>query len=544
MRTRFFIHWLVLVWMCIQSVRAQPIEVLFAYGSEKEDWIKETTASFNKLRQTTKSGKIIFIKHLPMGSGECMDGVQSGRVKAHLVSPASGVFIKLANATARARTGKDLVGDTENLVLSPVVIAMWKPMAEALSPDGKALGWGDVLNLTKAADGWGSVGMGQWGRFKLGHTHPDFSNSGLISIIAEAYAGAGKTSGLTLEDVVSEAVGNYMGAIEGAIVHYGVSTGFFGKKMFNNGPAYLSAAVLYENMVIESYSDKYKMPFPVVAIYPKEGTFWSDHPAGVVQADWVTPEHVEAGKLYLRYLLARPQQERAMTFGFRPGLVEVPLASPIDEQHGVNPKEPKTTLEVPKPEVVNKIVEVWRQKKKHANVVLVFDTSGSMNEEDRITNARRGAQQMLKLMADEDTFSLMPFSSKFSWALRDAPLKTDRKRALSMVGALFPEGGTALYDSISAAHRELTKTLQPGVITAIVVLTDGQDTNSRTSLTALQAQIRFDSEKNNIRIFTIGYGKDANMSVLRNIAEGTQAKNYEGTNENIDTVFKDISTFF
>ena len=233
-----------------------------------------------------------------------------------------------------------------------------------------------------------------------------------------------------------------------------------------------------------------------------------------------------------------------MTFGFRPGLVEVPLASPIDEQHGVNPKEPKTTLEVPKPEVVNKIVEVWRQKKKHANVVLVFDTSGSMNEEDRITNARRGAQQMLKLMADEDTFSLMPFSSKFSWALRDAPLKTDRKRALSMVGALFPEGGTALYDSISAAHRELTKTLQPGVITAIVVLTDGQDTNSRTSLTALQAQIRFDSEKNNIRIFTIGYGKDANMSVLRNIAEGTQAKSYEGTNENIDTVFKDISTFF
>jgi Bacterial extracellular solute-binding protein len=73
-----------------------------------------------------------------MGSGECIDTLLSGQVQAHLTSPASAAFIKLGNAQSRVKTGKDLIGATENLVLSPVVIAMWKPMAEAL-------GWGRNL---------------------------------------------------------------------------------------------------------------------------------------------------------------------------------------------------------------------------------------------------------------------------------------------------------------------------------------------------------------------------------------------------------------
>ena len=68
---------------------------------------------------------------------------------------------------------------------------------------------------------------------------------------------------------------------------------------------------------------------------------------GVVEREWVTPAHREAAKVYIQYLLQRPQQEKAITYGFRPGAVDVPVASPIDQAHGVDPQEPKTTLEVP-----------------------------------------------------------------------------------------------------------------------------------------------------------------------------------------------------
>ena len=181
-----------------------------------------------------------------------------------------------------------------------------------------------------------------------------------------------------------------MGHIEQAVVHYGSSTGFFGNKMFAGGPGYLSAAVLYENMVIESYG-RNDLPFPVVAVYPKEGTFWSDHPVGVVERPWVTPEHRDAAEKYVEFLLDGPQQRRALEFGFRPGDVAIPLAAPLDTAHGVDPKQPQTTLEVPSATVIKAAVDLWRKRKKHANVVLPIDISGSMRGK-KINNAKAGGR--------------------------------------------------------------------------------------------------------------------------------------------------------
>jgi len=346
-------------------------------------------------------------------------------------------------------------------------------------------------------------------------------------------------------DVGKAHTADFLSGIETSVVHYVSSTGFFGRQMFSTGPQFLSAAVLYENMVIESYAQN-NLPFPVVAIYPKEGTFWSDHPVGIVEREWVTPEHREAARVYIQYLLQRPQQERAMTYGFRPGAVDVPLASPIDETHGVDPKEPKTTLEVPSVPVIDAILNLWQQKKKSANVVLVMDTSGSMNDDRKIQNAREGAKQLVTLLSDNDRLSLVPFNSKFSWASQNLPIKTGRDELSRTIDSLFAQGGTALYDSIDAAYQYLLNQTHEGDadILSVVVLTDGEDTESKMPLNDLMDRIRYDGEKRTIHVFTIAYGKDARKDILAQIATATQAKSYEGTPENIVGVFKDISTFF
>jgi len=524
------------------------LELVFTYGSEKEKWIKDVTDSFNRSRRKTASGKQIVVTAIPMGSGECIDEILSGTRKTHITSPASAAFVKIGNAQSRVRTGKDLLGPTDNLVLSPVVIAMWKPMAEAIGWGKKPIGWSDILSLSRNQQGWQAYGFSQWGQFKFGHTHPDYSNSGLISLFAETYAAVNKKAGLSVADVNNVRTGQFLAGIENSVVHYGSSTGFFGRKMFSNGPQYLSAAVLYESMVVESY-DQQNLAFPVVAIYPKEGTFWSDHPIGVVDREWVTPEHREAAKIYTQYLLERPQQEHALTYGFRPGSLDVPVSGPIDAAHGVDAKEPRTTLEVPSPEVIEAIRKLWLQKKKSAEVVLVFDTSGSMNDDQKIQNAREGAKQLVSLLGDNDTFSLLPFSSHLNWASQDISMKQGRTQSVETVNTLFAQGGTALYDAISAGYAHLLErqASDPGrdsKIRAVVVLTDGADTESQTNLDQLMQQIRFDGERHTIRVFTIAYGRDAKQDILRNIAEATQAKSYEGTPKNIVDVFRDISTFF
>src|SRR5215467_1660131 len=400
------------------ALPSNSLELVFTYGSEKEKWITEVTAAFNRQGVKTSTGKQIVVRAIPMGSGECIDEILNGTRKTHIASPASAAFIKIGNAQSRVRTGHDLIASTENLVLSPVVIAMWKPMAEAIGWGKKPIGWADILALSRNPQGWRAYGYPQWGEFKFGHTHPDYSNSGLISLFAETYAAVNKKGGLTVADVNQPRTGQFLAGIENSVVHYGSSTGFFGRKMFDNGPQYLSAAVLYESMVVESY-DQTNLPFPIVAIYPKEGTFWSDHPIGIVDREWVTPEHREAAKIYTQYLLDRPQQEHALTYGFRPASLDVPVGAPIDAQHGVDPKEPKTTLEVPSPEIIDAIQKLWLQKKKSAEVVLVFDTSGSMNEDQKIQNARVGAKQLVSLLGENDTFSLLPFSDQLNWARQD-----------------------------------------------------------------------------------------------------------------------------
>jgi Ca-activated chloride channel family protein len=538
--------WVTLAAMLCVSVAQtaeKPIELLFTYGSEKEKWIEDVTAAFNRGNHTFGNGKRIQVQAIPMGSGEAMEELLAGKRKAHLVSPASAAFIVLGNAQSRDKTGKDLVGTTQNLVLSPVVIAMWKPMAEAMGWGKQPVGWADILAMADNPEGWAAHGYPQWGRFKFGHTHPEYSNSGLISLLAEAYAGAGKAAGLTVEDVQKPDTRQYIAAVEQSVIHYGRSTGFFGRKMFENGPEYLSAAVLYENMVIESYDPQYPLPFPIVAIYPKEGTFWSDHPVAIVERDWVTPEHREAAKVYIDYLLARPQQEKAMVYGFRPADVEIPLVAPIDTAHGVDPKEPKTTLEVPPAKVINALLAAWKDAKKHANVVLVLDVSGSMKG-PKILNARNGALKLLAGLGDADRLSLLAFNNRVNWVEKDITMKDKRDAAETQIKQLFAAGGTALYDAVAAAYQKLSENPQPDRISAVVVLSDGADTDSKLKLEELLKTIRFDNETRTTRVFTIGYGADANESVLKQIADATQAKYYQGTPENIAEVFKDTSTFF
>src|SRR5262244_2030635 len=71
------------------------LELLFTYGSEKEKWINEVTNEFNRADHKTSGGKHIYVRALPMGSGESIDEVMEGHRQPHLISPASAAFIKL-----------------------------------------------------------------------------------------------------------------------------------------------------------------------------------------------------------------------------------------------------------------------------------------------------------------------------------------------------------------------------------------------------------------------------------------------------------------
>jgi len=77
-------------------------------------------------------------------------------------------------------------------------------MAEALGWPNQPIGWKTIVALAK--DGWKSYGHPEWGSFKFGHAHPQYSNSGLLSMTSFIYGIAKKTDTLKPAEVYTAKV--------------------------------------------------------------------------------------------------------------------------------------------------------------------------------------------------------------------------------------------------------------------------------------------------------------------------------------------------
>lgn len=527
------------------------VEVNIVYGSEKRAWLEETVQRFNAADQKTAGGAAIRVVATPMGSADSMNQILSGAIQPTVWSPASRILLPVANDEwGRQNNGATLVDENAPLlVLSPVVIAMWKPMAEALGWPDQPLGWSDIADLAASDKTWADFGRPEWGPVQFGHTHPDYSNSGVSTIIALCYAATGKTRGLTVADVQDPKVAKFVRDVQSGVIHYGESTGFFADQMFNRGPGYLSAAVLYENLVIEAYNrDRYpNVSLPVVAIYPKEGTFWSDHPYAILNAPWVSAEQREAADIFLRFLLDRPQQELALRYGFRPGSTDVLLGAPITPENGVDPQQPKTLLEVPRPDVLNAIRGIWVQNKKRVDVMAVLDVSGSMEDEQRLEQAKEALRIFVEQLQDDDGFGLTIFSDQATVLTPVSPIGPKRAEVLNRIAGLTPRGATRLLDTVVEAYQEISASPPGQRIRAVVVLTDGLDNRSQRSAQDVLSLISQDREGYSIKVFTVAFGGDADVNLLKDIANATGAKSYVGKPSergSIERIYQDIATFF
>jgi Ca-activated chloride channel family protein len=528
---------------------AKHVTVTILYGSEKQAWLTPLVDQYNAENHKTADGSIVVVKATAIGSIESINAILSGSIQATVWSPASTVYLPIAKSEwSKSHSTELYTQEPKELVISPVVIAMWEPMARALGWPDKSLGWADIAGLATDPKGWAGYGYPEWGNFKFGHTHPDYSNSGFVSIIAEAYAAAGKQHGLTADDLNSPQAQDFMRQVESSIIHYGTSTGFFADRMFQRGPSYLSAAVMYENLVANQETARLSgqsSQLPVVAIYPREGTFMANHPYVILNAPWVTAAQAEAAGLFRDFLLAKPQQIKALALGFRPSDPSLPLSAPLDAQHGVDVTQPMTVLEVPSAEVMNGISSLWEQTKKPVDLEVVMDISGSM-EGDKITSARSSLLKFVNLLSDRDSLRVVIFSDNIVPLTDLSPLGPKRQDLLNRISGVSEGGNTRLYDAVASSYQDLTANGDPGHIRAMIVLTDGQDNQSSSSLQDVLDQLDAGSQEggNAIKLFTIGFGSDADTGVLKQMSDVTGGKEYDSDPSNIQTIYDDIATFF
>jgi Ca-activated chloride channel family protein len=522
--------------------RGNPVHVPFAYSSNLEEMMATLIPEFNAAGISV-SGRPVVIDGISASSGDVQNRIVHGQLRPAAWSPASSLWGRLLNQAADRKYVADV---NRSLVASPVVIAMWEPLARALGWPRKAIGFADILRLATTKSHWSAYGRPTFGTFKLGHTNPDFSTSGLSFVAAQYYTAAGKREGLTLADVERPAIRRKVRAIEQSIVHYGDTGSFFAEQLTAHGPGYASAVAMEETTLIEFNQMRPHGSMKLVAIYPAEGTFMSDNPYLVLHAPWVSPPVRRSAEVFGTWLQRRLTPEFVARYRYRSGSARSKPVDPVTRANGADPSQPRRLLTLPEPNVLARIKAAWHEDRKAANVLLVVDVSGSMNAQNKVGQARLGLQRFLRELSPRDRVGLTAFASTASALVPIARASQNGMLLRSRVDQLVAGGATALYDATSAAWQEVDTLRDDTRINAVVVLSDGADTASNTQLGDVLARMRAraDGEGRQIRIFTIAYGSDANNDVLGQIADASGGKAYSGDPKTIEQVYLQISSFF
>ncbi|HEX2356525.1 MAG TPA: substrate-binding and VWA domain-containing protein [Micromonosporaceae bacterium] len=559
--------------------RAAPregcVDLLIAASSEKSGLLGEMAEAYGRADRRFDGG-CANVRVVSKASGGAMEALAAGWDERRdgptpqVWSPASSSWVSLLRDRATDRGVTVAEGAQPSIAQTPLVLAMPRPLAEALGWPNKPLGWTDVLNLTKNPRGWGGVGHPEWGPFRLGKTNPHFSTSGLNATIGAYFAATGRSSDLTEADLTSPAVQAFVKGVESGVVHYGDTTLTFLSNLADAdrrglGQSYISAVTVEEKSVYDYNTGNPtgdpklvgkapKPRVPLVAIYPKEGTLLSDNPYVVLST--ASPEQQRAAEDFLAYVREPDQQKRFTDAAFR--TFDGETGPVISTANGMLPDAKVSVIDPPASAVMAKALAGWDAQRKRARVLLVLDVSGSMEEQvdngqSKLDVAKAAALRAVEMFARDDevglwTFSTGPTQNDRPWTEQVAigPVSRNAGRLEQVIKGMSPNGGTALYATTRAAQQAMAAQAAPDRINAVVVLTDGKNEFPRDNdLDSLLAELDASNLENPVRVFTIAYGEKADLDTLRKISNASRAAAYDARDPaTIDRVLVNVLSNF
>lgn len=420
---------------------------------------------------------------------------------------------------------------SEKTMLSPVVLGLKESRA-------KALGWCGNSNLT-----WKDIAAAaKEGKFTFGMTNPTSSNSGFTALVGITAALSGKSDALTVADVEANKTLSFFKAQR-------LTAGSSGwlSDAYLKDQSRVDGLINYESVLL-SLNQQPQLSEKLCLIYPKEGIVTADYPLMLLN---------ETRKADYQKVL-----DFLRTPAFQQRLMDKTLRRPANPAVKVSKAFPSALLiELPFPgqlDVVDALLSGFQNSVRiPAHSWFVLDTSGSMNGEgiEQLKTALVGLagsdssvsgrftrflnREKIEMVSFSDTVAPVVHFDMGNGA--EANAKT--LQAINDYGqALYPSGGTAIYDAVSTAYKaalEARKKDGANYYQTIVLMTDGQN-GSGQSIDDFAAWIAaLPPADRGIRVFPVVFGS-ADMDELNRLADLTGGRVFDGRKGNLSQIFKEI----
>lgn len=191
----------------------------------------------------------------------------------------------------------------------------------------------------------------------------------------------------------------------------------------------------------------------------------------------------------------RQERPAGQGFSFRTGVNLISVSVTVTDEHGrFVPGLQASDFRVLEDGAEQRITQ-FESERVPVSLGIALDTSGSMVGE-KITAARAALDRFLfDLLGRQDEVFLYRFASRPDLI---EPWTEDRRAVSAALGSAKPVGGTAMYDTVA----EAVPLAQAGTRRkkALLVISDGNDTSSRTDIDDLRRLIR----ETEVLVYAIG----------------------------------------
>ncbi|MCB0310754.1 MAG: substrate-binding domain-containing protein [Bdellovibrionales bacterium] len=510
----------------------RSISLRLVHGPEIQALIKSLKQDFLSRGPVLQDGQKVELELISSLGTVAAKGIASGSIKTDGWLASSRSLVNYTNMNL-SNLGPQQV-ECKQLFATPVIIATQKRNRYFFNAVGDEFSWKEFfdarIDQTQAE-------TKQPLNISFAHGSPLSSTSGLASLLQLTYlATFGEKRVLDSDLLRNKTTLSRLKHYEEQVSNYGVSESFFLDKVVNSSPDRVAFALTTEHQLALFNAAISEPSKRLIALYPKEGSYWEDYNLCMSDSDWTGPAARAALRMWTDYLSSDEAQFKIKQHGLRPSVVNIGEVAPLDQNHGVNTSLPSASY-LPAPgDVTSFLLESWGKIQRPVAMQIVLDTSGSM--EKNLLVGQDYLRNWLAASSQRDLKSLMSFSSEVRI---DTEFTDDSVAVIKALDQTRALGGSSLYEGIKQALSRLSEKELAPYRKALLLFTDGEDLNSQISLEYLSDLVRQKSALYDIHLMIIAVKKEgASHSDLQRLAKAANGVFVQGDLLEMNTIFSEM----